>query len=87
MKGISDRNARYGQLIAQREARRTEAAEPKPEKPAWRVALNALDEIRGDLLAGELRRTLTERANSGEAPEPDPNPDLEQGKAEFLAYL
>jgi hypothetical protein len=80
---------RYGHLIAQREARREaeRQAVALPDEPAWLVALNALHEMRGDLLAAELRRTLTERANGGEGPEPDAMRDPEQGHAEFLAHL
>ena len=58
--GISERNVRYGQLIARREARREQADAPAEANPV-RAAIDALDDSRRRLMRDILDAELGAR--------------------------
>lgn len=81
--GISDRNVRYGELIARREARREAEQEPPPLDPIP-AAIAELTDEQTALVAAELRLAIDVASRRKEQP---PEQSEEEYTAAFLAYV
>lgn len=82
--GISERNVRYGELLRQREARRTAdqaTEEPEPVDP-WRVAIHELSDSRQRLLRDVLDLQLQDLER-----EDPPARTQEESNTAFLEFI